>query len=152
MSKQVRQALEIAAVAAVLALAVLLALPAARQEPAGSAAAAQAPAPAAAVAPGGARPEAAPPEQIAVLFGWRPARPAAAPRAPAAAPLAADWMAYLGFVTDSGGAERFFYKDRKTGRVVTVSAGESGWRLVEARASELIAEHEGQLYALKRGK
>ena len=100
-------------------------------------------------------PAAASPEQIAALFGWRPPAPppAAAPAAPPAAspPAPADWLAYVGFVADGDG-ERFLYKDRRTGKVVPVSTGSSEWRLVEARAGELIAEHEGRLYVLKRGK
>jgi hypothetical protein len=57
----------------------------------------------------------------------------------------------VGFVAEADGGERFLFKDRRTGNVVPVSAA-SQWRLIEARPGELIAEHEGRLYVLKRGK
>ncbi len=149
------RAAEIAAAAAVLVLTVLLLVPRGPRAPAARAPIASTTGPARALAPGAGLPEPALPEQIARLFGWRPPvpPPAAAPPAPAAAspPAPADWLAYVGFVADRDG-ERFLFKDRRTGKVVPVAAASREWRLVEAREKELIAEHEGKLYALKRGK
>lgn len=153
MTIQAKRTVEAVAVAVVLALAAALALPRGPRRPAETGAAAQAPAAVGGSAPGVELPQPSSPEQIARLFGWRPPVPQPAQPAPAAAmpPLPADWLAYVGFVADAAG-ERFLFKDRRTGKVVPVSPSSADWHLVETRANELIAEHDGKLYILKRGK
>lgn len=151
MTRAAKRAVEIAAAAAVLALAAALALPRGPRLPADAGAPAHAPETVSGPAAGAELPQPAPPEQIAGLFGWRPPVPQPPAPPPASPPVAADWLAYVGFVSDADG-ERFLFKDRRTGKVVPVSAGSTGWRLVEERPGELIAEHEGSLYVLKRGK
>ncbi len=155
MTRAAKRAVEIAAVAAVLALAAALALPRGPRLPAAAEGPPPAPAATRGPAAGAELPQPASPEQIAGLFGWRPPVPQPPPPPPApptaSPPVAADWLAYVGFVSDVDG-ERFLFKDRRTGKVVPVSAGAGDWRLVEERPGELIAEHDGSLYVLKRGK
>jgi hypothetical protein len=156
MSRQAKKVAEIIAGGVVLALAAALWLRRGPLLPVDPVPPADTSAPAGAATPAAGAPEAASPEQVARLFGWRRAPapkplPAAPSPLPAEPPAAADWLAYVGFVADTDG-ERFLFKDRRTGKVIPVSTVSAEWRLVESRDKELIAEYQGRLYALKRGK
>jgi hypothetical protein len=62
------------------------------------------------------------------------------------------WLRYLGFATSVNGTSRWYVKDTRTGRIITLSLGTQagGWSLVDVAQERLIIRKGTDLYAVPR--
>jgi hypothetical protein len=151
MSPTMRRAADLALGAAAAAFLALLVAPW-RQAPLPGAVDGADPQPAARVS---AQPESGtdvPPEAVLRLFtGGVPATTAAsAPGLPAAAPVAAPWLRYMGRSSDPDGTSHVYVKDTKSGKVIRATRGQvlNGWILVAEDAEGLTLRFGDDLYAV----
>lgn len=106
------------------------------------------------------------PASVAALFGWRPPvvpaappepepepeeEPAPEPAAPEPSPpVPADWLTFVGNVSDDQGGERLFFKNRKTGRLERASGdGTLEWRILERAGGIAVLEKDGERYTVE---
>jgi hypothetical protein len=103
------------------------------------------------------------PASVAALFGWKPPVVPAAPPEPEpepeeepepepaapepSPPVPADWLSFVGKVTDEGGGDRLFFKNIRTGRLERASEdGTLEWRLMERAGGTAVLERDGERY------
>jgi hypothetical protein len=105
-----------------------------------------------------AEPIRATPDTLFNLFaGKAAATPSAAVPKPAAVtatkkPVDAPWLRYIGNISGAEGKSYYFFKDTRSGRSVTLSAGETinGWSLVEIADNKFILKNNEDLYTVNK--
>jgi hypothetical protein len=96
-----------------------------------------------------------PPETILRLFTGggppAPAREALLP-SPAAQPIDASWLRYMGRSSAQDGKTHVYVKDTISGKVIRATRAEAlnGWILVSEDASGLLLQHGDDLYAVSK--
>jgi hypothetical protein len=161
-----KRAFEVVLLVAVLALVAALLIPRPMRRPPKASAT---PAPTALSGTAPSESEAAPvlePDRIAAAFGWRPPPPPPPPPPPApqqaveapaepeppAAPEKADWLIFTGLVVDGTNRTLYMFKDKTTGRAVSLVVGEDhgGWILRDVTTDRFLAEKDGELFTIPR--
>jgi hypothetical protein len=151
MRPTMRRAVDLALGAAAAALLVLLVAPQREAPPAG-AAGGEAPAPVARAGEPSESGTDVPPGAVLRLFtgGVPVATVAAAPGPPAAAPVEAPWLRYLGRSSDADGTAHVYVKDTKSGKVIRATRGEvlNGWIIVAEDSESLTLRCGDDLYTV----
>jgi hypothetical protein len=109
--------------------------------------------------PESARATSLPAEAAAALFvrpvpQRAPARASPGPPPPAASP-APSWLKYVGYSSPAEGQRRYFIKDTRSGRLITLTPGERAgpWSLDEDRRDTLVVvTGAGERYVVVKGK
>jgi hypothetical protein len=67
-------------------------------------------------------------------------------------PLVVDWLSFVGAITAADGAQRWYFKDSRSGRVIRPAHHEGGshWLLEQVRDDGFILRREGVRYSVTR--
>jgi len=97
-------------------------------------------------------------ETIALLFGWKkvPAKKTAPSKQLEKTPpveeevISATWLKPLGYVIGSDGKKYFFFKDKKSNKVLQLTDDnvDSGWKLLEVKNGEFLLENGGKKFSV----
>jgi len=96
------------------------------------------------------------PEVLNNLFvAKRTAAPAAAPKPASPASkkaVSVPWLRYIGTISGAEGKTYYFFKDTRTNRSITLSAGETvnGWSLLETGDKQFILKNNEDLYTVNK--
>jgi hypothetical protein len=93
------------------------------------------------------------PLAVAGVFGYRPAPAPAVPRDPGPRQSETLWISYLGYIINQNGKTKYFFKDKRTNRLLTLHLGEQngdGWKLASISDKFYIVENKGEIYKVPR--
>jgi hypothetical protein len=67
-------------------------------------------------------------------------------------PQIANWLTYIGLIATPEGEKKYYFKDRRSSRIIRLALGETagGWTLADISARNFTLNNEGKTYVVER--